>query len=273
MSTQLTQSERQFDLDNKGPQLALVDLNRQDVVWAVRRLPKQVAELMSTLPDEAIIAGGYLRSIVANTPVNDIDIFAPSKEKALLWAEALKGKTDGRLWQTDNAYTVKFRGAPAVQFIHRWTFNTPEECISSFDFSIATACIYMTRKHSTDPNAKAVWGGVCSDLFYGDLAAKRLTYLVPVRNEDAGGSLLRVLKFYQDGFRIPLDSMGAVIARLLTGVRKASYAMCSEAQMAKILTGLLYEVDPNAVMDRIPYMPSRDAIETDEAEANVDDVM
>ena len=45
--------------------------------------------------------------------------------------------------------------------------------------------------------------GLCNIRFYPDLAARRLVYTSPLRNEDAGGSILRVLKFYQRGYRIP----------------------------------------------------------------------
>ncbi len=79
--------------------------------------------------------------------------------------------------------------------------------------------------------------------------------------EDAGGSLLRVLKFYQRGYRIPLDSMGAVLARLCKAVdwdlvKGQGTATSWEEQAAKVLTGLLREVDPNIDPDHIAHLPS-----------------
>ena len=59
---------------------------------------------------------------------------------------------------------------------------------------------------------------LCSGTFYQDLAAKRLRYTRPARNEDAGGSLLRVLKYYQKGYRIPLESFAGVLTRLISAL-------------------------------------------------------
>ena len=98
------------------------------------------------------------------------------------------------------------------------------------------------------------WESLIDDRFYSDLAGKRLVYCSPKRNEDAGGSFLRVLKFYQRGYRIPLDSMGAVIARLVGGVRMDQ--VNGEEQLAKVLTGLLREVDPNVDPTHEAHLPS-----------------
>src|SRR5208283_3039247 len=101
------------------------------------------------------------------------------------------------------------------------------------------------------------WTSLIDDEFYSDLAAKRLVYRSPVRNEDAGGSVLRLLKFYSRGFRIPLDSLGAVLARLVDGVDlngistesfKDGYILggtsighTTEERWASVITGLLRE--------------------------------
>ena len=97
------------------------------------------------------------------------------------------------------------------------------------------------------------------DRFYADLAAKRLIYRSPLRNEDAGGSLLRVLKFYQRGYRIPLNSLGAVIARLVNAVDEekiGAFAGNHEQKLAKVLTALLHEVDPAIDPEHIAHLPS-----------------
>jgi hypothetical protein len=62
-----------------------------------------------------------------------------------------------------------------------------------------------------------------------------------------------VLKFYQNGYRIPLTSLGAVIARLMKGVDFNQVDVKNEARVADVVSGLLFEVDPNSV-DRIAYI-------------------
>lgn len=219
------------------------ELLRDDLSWCVRRLPKAV---VSTLKENPLVcvAGGFIRSCIAHETINDVDLFAPSPEDAEKVAKLVRGEHD-RMVKTDNAYTVVSRPHP-VQIIHRWCFASPSEVVPSFDFTIARAAIWYEGK---------AWRSLCDDRFYPDLAAKRLVYTSPVRNEDAGGSLLRVLKFYQRGYRIPLDSLGAAIARLVVAVRKENINVSDESEWAKILTGLLREVDPNVDPTHEAHLP------------------
>lgn len=205
---------------------------------------------MKAHPGELFIAGGYVRSRVSQEKVNDIDLFVPSVEKAMEFAKELVGEgNEKRIHKTQNALTVKGLGV-TVQFIHRWTYTVPTDMLLDFDFTIASAAFWYEVDR---------WKSACHSDFYADLAAKRLVYMAPKRAEDAGGSLLRVLKFYQRGYRIPLDSFGAVIARLVQGVdmvKIMAYGEHREQQMAKVLTGLLREVDPNIDPDHIAHLPS-----------------
>jgi hypothetical protein len=141
--------------------------------------------------------------------------------------------------------------------------------MESFDFTIAMAGFWWnpTGEEETYIENSEVktrpagrWDSICDEHFYEDLAAKRLRYTCPQRNEDAGGSMLRVLKFYQRGYRIPLDSLGAVISRLVMGVDQNAIVDGAEEtierQWAKVLTGLLREVDPNVDPEHIAHLPS-----------------
>ena len=58
--------------------------------------------------------------------------------------------------------------------------------------------------------------------------------------------MLRVLKYYQKGYRIPLDSFGLVIARLIKDIKFEciNNRNQNEEETAKIITGLLREDDP-----------------------------
>jgi len=237
-----------------------ISLEQQDLIWCLRRLPLRVRNLLKNNPLQLAVGGGFIRSCVANERVNDIDLFICKeiaadnvKAAALSYAvEMANGKA--KVITTDNAVTAATRPF-ATQIITRWTFKSPVEVIESFDFTISKAIIYNSGEAHNDG-----WVGFADSCFYSDLAAKRLVYTQPERNEDAGGSILRVLKFYQRGYRIPLDSMGAVVARLMMGVKMdkvtAGDGRINEPQLAKILTGLLREVDPNIDPLHIAHLPS-----------------
>ena len=232
-------------------------LDYMDVMWAVRRLPAKARDLLKKHGPRIFLCGGYLRSIVSHERVSDLDLYGDSKDYLEACAKELAG--DGKPYITDNAFTVRTKPMP-TQFIHRWLFSNAAEAMLTFDFTIAQAAIWW------NPEGDGKWHSICSNRFYTDIAAHRLVYTRPKRNEDAGGSILRVLKFYQRGYRIPLDSMGAVIARLLTGVNTRASAQppkpliesMDEAWLAKILTGLLREVDPLIDPDHIAHLPSTD---------------
>lgn len=226
-------------------------LELHDVQWCIRRLPKKVAQLLIDRGPQIFLAGGFIRSVIANEEVSDIDLFAPSADAAEAAILALKvagyGYPDADVIKTENAFTLPAR--MPVQIIHRWVYDSPQACVRSFDFTVAAAAIW---------HADNLWHSMAHESFYADLAAKRLVYLAPVRNEDAGGSILRVLKFYQKGYRIPIPSLGAVIARLVMGVKDKNDVFGREDQMAKVLTGLLREVDPNVGHRHTAYIEELD---------------
>lgn len=220
-----------------------IELLKEDLYWCVQRLPKDVKALLKDRGNQLFIAGGFIRACIANEKPSDIDIFSQDKVSAELFATVLKGKLYQFL-ETDNAFTVYGKGRLSVQFIHKWTFEKPSDVIPSFDFTIAKAVIWCDGKK---------WHSLCDERFYQDLAAKRLIYCSPTRIEEAGGSILRVLKFYQRGYRIPLESLGAVIARIMTGVdfERAT----TESEWALALSGLLREVDPLIDPNHISHLP------------------
>lgn len=210
-------------------------LDNYDMQQAKRCLPMDLIKIMESADwaQKVFVGGGYLRAIVARESINDIDVFVSSKTEAELLARKLAGRDD--IVTTDNAFTVK-RKTP-VQVIHRWVFEKAEDVANSFDFTVCCAVISCKE---------GVWDSFCDDRFYTDLAAKRLVYRCPVINEDAGGSMIRVLKYYQKGYRTPLSSLAAVIARLVKGIEfRPDRTLSDEQWVAGIIRGLLIEVDPN----------------------------
>jgi hypothetical protein len=233
-----------------------------DLLWCARRLPRDLKAVMKREGPRVFVAGGFIRSCIANEPVNDIDVFTPTRADAerLAWELAndcmvpvelrVKGQGLHAPYTTDNAFTVTHRRV-SVQFIHRWLFDKPEDALESFDFTIAKAALWWHPWETRGEHAleQPGWRSACAETFYPDLAAKRLVYTSPQRNEDAGGSMLRVLKFYQRNYRIPLDSLGAVIARLCQEIEFSrlpgrGFPIARERALAMVITGLLREVDP-----------------------------
>jgi hypothetical protein len=234
------------------------ELNRQDLQWALRRCPIPALKLLKEKAGKVFLGGGFVRACVANEPVNDVDLFVGSAAEGREAAVYVQSKADGaKLHETVNAFTVHGGSLQLpVQVIHRWVYATAEELIRSFDFTIAMAGVWW----ESAAEDQGGWRSVCDDRFYEDLSARRLRYTTPARVEEAGGSLLRVLKFYQKGYRIPLDSLGGVTARLINDTRAFAVLQGKEAgreeQLAKVLTGLLREVDPNIDPAHIAHLPS-----------------
>jgi hypothetical protein len=222
-------------------------LDTQDVMWAIQRMPSNLRSIMrdETWHGSIFVGGGYLRSIVANEKINDVDVFVKSEKDAELLAYKLcNDKKD--VVKTDNAYTIK--GKVAIQIIYRWLFEKPEDVSNSFDFTVCCAVVFFDGK---------AFDSFCDERFYVDLAAKRIVYRQPMRNEDAGGSMLRVLKYYQKGYRIPLDSLGDIIARLVKEIDVKKVDLKNEIAVGKIITALLREVDPAVDHTHAAHLPSK----------------
>ena len=259
------------------------ELNPQDLQWVVKMLPKAIVEMMIQRGRKVVLAGGFIRAAVARERPKDVDMFAPSQLEAKIYAEKLNNA--GKYLTSKNAYTIPNKTRFCVQFIHRWCYPDPAELIESFDFTIARAAVWYDQlcEHKlvdgwssinevalpsgeraricgrcclTSPQVDrpvapggGVWRSLVADTFYEDLAAKRLVYCSPQRNEDAGGSLLRVIRFVARGYVVPPSSLAAVVARLITGVEADRLDLNDpglplEARWAKNLLELLHEVDP-----------------------------
>lgn len=221
------------------------ELQPSDRAQAAIRLPDSLLKAVHRNQQRLVIAGGYIRSVVSGEKVNDIDCFVDSVARAERVAKLVAGR-GGTIHRTQNALTVP--GRYTVQVIHRWVFKSPSEIIRSFDFTIARAALWWDGDD---------WQSLVDSRFYSDLAARRLVYTSPRRNEDAEGSLLRVLKFCSRGYRIPVDSMGAVVARLTSGLRsEARVRAMSEEELADRLTDLLREVDPQVDPEHLAHLPA-----------------
>jgi hypothetical protein len=218
----------------------------EDLHWCLKKMKKTIIDLLKAHPNQLFVAGGFIRSCISGDKINDIDIFAPSAEIAGNAARRLRHEEGRSIHESENAFTVRTRPV-TTQFIHRWTFATPTECIQSFDFTVAKAAIWWDG---------TAWVSECDERFYCDLAAKRLVYCSPIREEEAGGSMLRVLKFYQRGYRIPMDSLAKVMARVGVRALDGLGDDAQEADVAREMEVLLREVDPSIDPEHQSHLPS-----------------
>jgi hypothetical protein len=224
------------------------ELYPEDIQRIVRSLPKDVVKLLKDNPGKLFLAGGFIRARIAGEQVSDIDLWGSDAHSLAQMAELFAAKRSVRAMATDNAYTILTEGRTPVQFITRWTFDRPALCCESFDFTIASAAVWFQE---------GGFQSYCGERFYRDLASKTLTYCNPVRNEDAGGSIMRVQKFLHKGYHISPGNLAKVIARLAMGVRfiadgtNGTTTEEREGWLSQILLGLLREVDPLIVVDGV----------------------
>lgn len=188
-------------------------LTQYDLDRAVKILPETVKSVMRM--NGTIVAGGFLRCVVTRERVKDVDLFSKSPEDSLDSAKTLNAFNtklgENKIITTKNTYSLKGVEGYFVQFIHRWCHPDPESLLKSFDFTIAKAAMWYDKSIG--------WTSLVDDEFYPDVAARRLNFKFPERQEDPAGSLLRVLKFVKKGYNIPNESLAGVVARVATDAR------------------------------------------------------
>lgn len=221
------------------------ELTPNDLRYVVQRLPKDVRQLLSEHPGKLFVGGGFVRATIAGETPSDIDLFGHDKEVLASIANILASRRgNAKQHKTGNAITLLTPDRLPVQFITRWTFDTAQALTQSFDFTVCQAAIWRGGAGvSNDP-----WRSCIGAQFYVDLAGRRLVYTSPVRDEEAGGSLLRVIKYVKRGYSIQVSSLGNVVARLAWKVGESRLAATEEG-MGVVLGGLLREVDPLLVID------------------------
>lgn len=217
-----------------------MELTKSDLHFVLTRLPKDVRVLAEK--HGLFVGGGFIREVIAGNKPNDIDLFGPSKTVLHCAATELEKAREARKFATGNAITLVCAPRIPVQFITRWLFHTLDEVVNSFDFTVCQAAIgYIDGR----------WASAISRDFYPDLAARRLVYTRPVRDEAPGGSLMRVRKFLARGYSIQAGSLASVVAQLISKVEPSKLATGGNAGLAQVLTGLLREVDPLLVIDGV----------------------
>ena len=219
----------------------MIELDHSHLRRVISLLPKDVTDMLVHRP--LMLGGGFIREVIANEKAHDVDLFGATE--GVLDAAAddlhnlrLEKNANTRILRTKNATSIFSPPRMPVQFIRRWLFDDAEKLVKSFDFTVCQAAVWF--KNDT-------WHSMAHDNFYVDLAGRRLVYTQPVRIEEAGGSMLRALKFTRRGYYISPTELGKVVARLATGHRRL--AGFDEEEAARVFSGLLLEVDPLTVVD------------------------
>ncbi len=230
-----------------GAAMNLSELKSCDVKWVLSKLPKDVFELLKDHPGRLFLGGGFIRDVITGSKPNDIDLLGRENLLEGLASSFCASRVGAgqavRKVKTKNAVTIITPPRLTVQFITRWTYDTPAEVCLSFDYTMAMAVLFYDG---------VAWQSYCHKDYYADLAARRLVYTAPVRHEDAGGSMLRMRKFLSRGWNIQMESMAAVISRLCSGVDWESKRAMGEHERTLILAGLLREVDPSILFEGMP---------------------
>lgn len=232
-------------------------LTQTDMNYLEMRIPRDIIAMMKRNPENLFVAGGFIRSIIAGEPVSDIDLFSTTPVQAEIFAEELAAMRGGKTHYSRNAVTVLAPPRKPVQFITRWVFENPQQLIDSFDFTVCQAVLWYRLETLTDEegtskvNLNTELHSLCSNGFYPDLAAKRLVYTFPVREEEAGGSFMRMLKFIRRGYNIQAPNMAGVMARIVKKIDFKKHDNPTEEWISTIIISLLREVDPLRVNDSV----------------------
>lgn len=233
----------------------MTELAKHHMRFVAQRLPRDLRDLLRIHAGKLFVGGGFIRACVAGEIPNDIDVFGNDPEWLLSVASGLSAQRPGsRIHQSSNAITLITPDRMPVQFITRWTFQDARSLVNSFDFTVCQAAVY---RNGRSDNSK--WLSVISPRFYQDLAGKNIVYTSPERNEDAGGSLLRVIKYIQRGYHIQVGSLGAVLARIHMSARDVSSG--GELDIAEVYTVLLREVDPLLIIDGFEFVDDHEPVE------------
>lgn len=240
-----------------------MQLNKDDLRAVVLHLPKDVRAILTRYPGKVFVGGGFIRAIVGQEKVSDIDMFGDDLVSLAMIAQKLTTDRGSacRSHKTKNAITILTENRLPVQFITRWLFDNAKDLTASFDFTVCASAIYYKDGE---------YQSIVSEHFYSDLAAKRLRYTYPQREEEAGGSMLRVIKYVKRGYSISPESLGGVMARVTTAIIKHENFDIEfdgeEKRIADLTKAKLREVDPLLIVDGLDIVDDHEDPKDDEVE-------
>lgn len=176
-----------------------------DVRKIVISLPVKAREALRRNPGKVILAGGYIRALIASEQVHDVDLFVNSEKDAKQVSNSVK-----MLYKVDDQHlAIDLKGVP-VQMVWRYPFKAPYEILDQFDFTITKAAIWFSEGEKGEA---AGFRSICHESFYSDLARKLLVYSSKREYEQFTG-FPRLLKYTTYGYTIGPKSFAEVIVKL-----------------------------------------------------------
>lgn len=218
-----------------------VELRPDDVSSCAFLLPPDLMRCLIKWPNRLVVAGGFVRDVVAHERPKDIDVFIAGEDLAREVSDWFKSECGLDSVRTMHTITVKTKGCP-TQLAWRWKLSTPAELVEGFDFTVCQAGVWWDGDQMRSTAAPS---------FYKDLEQKKLVYATLGRDDDRGSALLRVLKFYQRGYRITLPSLSRVLAQLANEPKSSIGSLRGCAAGFEFL--LRSRVDSSTELDQVPY--------------------
>jgi len=161
----------------------------------------QIKEVMSFVPGglqevmkdyHLILAGGFIRDIIAGKTPNDIDLWCMDSDRCSMAAMLYVAKIGGDIGWGDFAGTVTQEGSFPVAFIYARPYATPEALIDSFDYSVCRAAIWWNG---------FFWESMVDVGFKRDIETRRLSYRDGRREEvDPDLVVQRLSKLIRKGY-------------------------------------------------------------------------
>lgn len=203
--------------------IPFVGMAEEDIERVLNHLPDAVVQAMCKWPNRVVLAGGFIRAIMARESARDIDLFLPnngvdadkvnnflkgSKEKAKAGEQSSEVSMSAGFFRTPEAKTQVSSDVLEVQLIWVYDYVHPVEVPNQFDYTIAKAAVWFDGES---------WAGSVHKDFFRDLACKRLVFdEVRTRGERANFAL-RLAKLVSYGYKLDPASCPNLIASVVAG--------------------------------------------------------
>lgn len=161
--------------------------------------------LPADIAKNCFVAGGAIRSLFLEQPINDYDLFFhryDSRSDAINFFETLPGVVIGP--KTKNAANFCFKGR---EYDLCTTLGSPDSVLENFDFTINCFAV--------DMNAFVELNVARSHLFNKELVFVNAHKTQNVQITNAFNFLARVNKFYKEGFTLNKSEMDRLTKLLL----------------------------------------------------------
>lgn len=177
-----------FSLDDYWNRYGSEDFEETDFNKAVKKLPK----LGKNGP---WLCGGAVRRFISGVELDsDYDLFFASEEQMEKTIQHIKDKKGKKISENDFNTTYLFKGLK-VQLIHISYYNSIDDVLDSFDFSL---CKFGYDGKSITVGDWTLW----------DVARKKL---VPENITYATSTLRRIIKYTRQGFTICGGGLGHIL--------------------------------------------------------------